>query len=650
MKINRIEFENFRNFQERGSVDFSTDGKATIIYGDNGAGKTTFHQLFRWIIYGVVSFNKTATDKLYNLDLEKNADVNSQFDVYGKIDFEHAGSEYSMKRTWTYEKTAFEVKEKKKTFTITVKDENMDWKRLSNPEEFVEQILPSGLSEYFFFDGERMIADLSVKGKDSAKSLKNALYLMLDLSIYDKAVEYIGRTDLKTTVLGSLFMEKTALGTSSELVQAGQQMEQTQNKRDELERNRQVISEKIEEREETIKRISEQIGSAKSQREYEAKRNEYRGLRDKYLDFAKKEYVSFGEEMISTFPKLLISTSIDRATKAIKAQSKKSKVINGVGKELVDALLKEKYCLCGHELGDEEKKVIQELYKFLPPNGYENLYLNFTNMARNWGKEYNREKLEGYIQDANNDLEQARNYDKLIQQVDEQIKENKQFEKLVLERAKAEEEIKDLRASLEGCIKDLSIAERLVKKLEAKINELSISQQNNAILEEKMDIMNEVKDYFVNKLDEKSSSYSSKLQLAIQVLLDKMLEAKRKVYVSKDFALRVVDNNDDESKSEGQFATVSFAYIGGIFKILKDEEILSNKEYPLVLDAPFSKLGDKPRQKVIDIIPEYAPQIILFSKDDLREAFGDKIGKSYTICSNAEQNIAVVREGCLLWK
>lgn len=650
MKINRIEFENFRNFKEKGSVEFSTDGTATIIYGDNGAGKTTFHQLFRWIIYGKVSFNKTATDKLYNLDLERNADVNSQFEVYGKIDFEHAGSEYSMKRTWVYEKTAFEVKEKRKTFSITKKDENMDWVRLNNPEEFVEQILPSGLSEYFFFDGERMIADLSVKGKDSAKSLKDALYLMLDLSVYDKAAEYIGRSDLKTTVLGSLFMEKTGLGTSNELVKAGQQMEQAQNKRDRLEENNRILQEKVAEREERIKTISEKIGSAKSQKDYEAKRNEYKRMRDSYLKFAEKEYVSFGEEMISTFPKFLMNTAIDRASKAIKSQSQKSKIINGVGKELVDALLKEKYCLCGNEICEKERQKIEALYEYLPPRGYDNLYINFTDMARRWGKDYNREKLESFIKNANNDLEQAREMDKMIQQIDEQMKENKQFENLVVERARAEEEIREFKVQQDGCVEELAIAKRLVKKLEQTINDLSLSQKNNALLEEKIEIMNAVKEYFVEKLDEKSSHYSAKLQNAIQDLLDKMLAAKRKVYVSKDFALRVVDSNDDESKSEGQFATVSFAYIGGIFKILKDEEILTNKEYPLVLDAPFSKLGDTPRQKVIDIIPEYAPQIILFSKDDLRTAFGDKIGKSYTICSNAEQNIAVVKEGCLLWK
>ena len=84
--------------------------------------------------------------------------------------------------------------------------------------------------------------------------------------------------------------------------------------------------------------------------------------------------------------------------------------------------------------------------------------------------------------------------------------------------------------------------------------------------------------------------------------------------------------------------------------MLREEKILSNKEYPLVLDAPFSKLGDEPRQKVIDTIPEYAPQIIILSKDNLQDAFGeDKIGKVYTIESNAEQNVATIKEG-FLWK
>lgn len=64
-----------------------------------------------------------------------------------------------------------------------------------------------------------------------------------------------------------------------------------------------------------------------------------------------------------------------------------------------------------------------------------------------------------------------------------------------------------------------------------------------------------------------------------------MLTSKRNVSVSSEFSVRVTDSFDDESKSEGQFAVVSFAYIGGILKMLQDVEDLKGKEYPLVLDG-----------------------------------------------------------------
>lgn len=59
MKISKIEYENFRNFREHGEIRCSTDGKVTIIYGKNGDGKTTLHQLFQWVFYGQVHFNAT---------------------------------------------------------------------------------------------------------------------------------------------------------------------------------------------------------------------------------------------------------------------------------------------------------------------------------------------------------------------------------------------------------------------------------------------------------------------------------------------------------------------------------------------------------------------------------------------------------------
>ena len=61
MKIKSIEYQNFRNFEKRGKIYFDTDGKITIVYGTNGDGKTTLHQLFQWILYGRVNFNRTTS-------------------------------------------------------------------------------------------------------------------------------------------------------------------------------------------------------------------------------------------------------------------------------------------------------------------------------------------------------------------------------------------------------------------------------------------------------------------------------------------------------------------------------------------------------------------------------------------------------------
>ena len=84
--------------------------------------------------------------------------------------------------------------------------------------------------------------------------------------------------------------------------------------------------------------------------------------------------------------------------------------------------------------------------------------------------------------------------------------------------------------------------------------------------------------------------------------------------------------------------------------MLKDDQNLNSKEYPLVLDGPFSKLDPDQRQNVVNMLPQFAPQVIIFSKDDLHDVIvSDNIGRVWTIQSNEEKNVARVEEG-KLWK
>ena len=174
MKIKSIEAENFRNFKNKCIFEFPTDGRMSIIYGTNGAGKTTFHQLVQWIIYGRVNFNKTTTDIKYNLQTANETDVGAGFNVVGNIVFEHPNEygvieEFLIHRSHRYSKVSnFKIDFKYEKFEISKKHVNQgtaDWYKVSgNPIDVINKILPQGLSQYFFFDGETMIADIKEKG------------------------------------------------------------------------------------------------------------------------------------------------------------------------------------------------------------------------------------------------------------------------------------------------------------------------------------------------------------------------------------------------------------------------------------------------------------------------------------------------------
>ena len=192
----------------------------------------------------------------------------------------------------------------------------------------------------------------------------------------------------------------------------------------------------------------------------------------------------------------------------------------------------------------------------------------------------------------------------------------------------------------------MGVKNRLMAQAKNKLDKLLAACSANKSIQDRIEVMEAVKKHFADKLAFSAALYSSELCKAIQALLGRMLSGTRKVTVSQRFELSVKDSHGNEAKSEGQFAIVSFAYIGGILKLLSEVPELKGKEFPLVLDGPFSKLDAQHRQNVIDTIPSYAPQVILFSKDDINACFGaEGPDHVWTIYSNEERNVSTVKQG-----
>ncbi len=652
MRISRIEFENFRNFKNHGEIFCSTDGKVTVIYGKNGDGKTTLHQLLQWVFYGKVSFNKTTTNTLYNWEYENEQPYNKVFKVLGRIDFEHQSVKYSLSRVNTYKKELSSSSLLNEELELNVLDDEDNWKRVDKPQDTIEKLLPSGLSDYFFFDGENMIADLRIKGRDSAKNLRGSLYSILDLDLIESALSHIGETDLKTTVLGKIYLSKADIQSGSEIDATKQNIENAQTKikdyKDAIDR---VKNEEVQLKN-FINEVSEQIGMTKSKEQYENERKSLIDQREAFLKNAKREETEFGEKLYRMYPQLLISKAVNDAKKKIHLKVEESSIPDGLDKRLIAYLtgLNNEKCICGRDLSEEHKCYIKQYLNYMPPNNYDSLYINFDNKAKIWGEGYERELLDSHIIGAMDNQENATKCDIKIKELDDEEKKSKDIEKLITDRRNAEERCEEIEDLITKYSSEKTTYEKYLKKEMKIFDELTEKTKLNKVICHRLEIMESVRKELKDELEEKSIKYGKLLQNNIQDLLNQMLTSKRIVSVGNDFSVRVVDSYKDESKSEGQFAVVSFAYIGGILKLVMNDTELVGKEYPLVLDGPFSKLDEDQRQNVIDCIPRFAPQVILFSKDSLQEYIpSDLLGRVYTITSNEEKNVAEVKEG-YLWK
>ena len=652
MKISKVEFQNFRNFRDHCELTFPTDGSVTVIYGPNGVGKTTLHQLFQLIFYGEVHFNKTASNKMYNLDFEQSVGFHKTFSVLGVIDFEHPNAAgvmeyYSLRREWIYQKEQYESKVVTKKFRLS-KMIGDDWKTVSdNPENIIEQILPSGLSQYFFFDGESMIADLNQKGRDSAKSLRKALYSIFDLDIYEQALVHIGTQSSGTsTVLGKLYLSRAENSTNKDVIVARGAYNQSLKKVESLEEETEGCKNAIAQYKAEAQELSEKIGSNPSQEALEKRRRKARDAIKTIEAAIQREMKSFGGTIMANYPYLLISRVVEEAELRIGLKIEDQKLLPGLTKDLVLSLLNEHTCLCGNPIRESEHAELESLLKMFPPLSYKYIYDQFKNSATRWSATYDSEILLKHLEAIFQYRDQIASLQQEIHDIDEEQKQGENVDALIAKRAKVEESQRYWRGELDKFTKELGLQEQIKKQRKKKLDDLLAAHNANKNLDEQIQIMEAVRIYYDSTLKASAKRYSEALRLAIQELLGKMLTSTRQVSMTEKFELIVRDSFGDEAKSEGQFAVVSFAYFGGIFKLLGDIPTLRDKEFPLILDGPFSKLDVIQRRNVIDTIPAYAPQVILFSKDDINSCFSKEDVKNvWTIYSNAERNVSYVERG-----
>ena len=633
MLIKSIELKNFRQFKGRQKINFSTedDENITLIKGDNGAGKTTLLESFNWCLYENLDLpNKKS---LLTKELANKLGPEDTEEVFVEIKLIHNNHDYIVRRTYNYMKLNSgdldrisrieKVQFKKSDGTLT--DIDIDE---------VYNILPDDLSTYFFFDGER-IENLSKADRSGKKDISNAVKNILGLDILLNAQKHLKK-------LMKEFEEEYNEDNSDDMSNLKDELNELRNKHEKYnqliktkKKDEKLIKDKIEDLNQKIKANS----SAQNDQE----------LREKFenqIEDAKEDIASYKNDIEqnnkNSFPEFLASKLISLCSDKINISNIKSKGILGIDGSAIDRIIEDGECICGQEIkkGGEHYKNLIEQKKYQPPASLGTIILQFNNQTekvKNIGEDF-----FDYFEDKYKKIEKKQNniekLEKEINNISQRLKGSQDIKSLEKDREKKKEELEDIHDDIIEYSSELKNLKNSIESKEAKLDEKALkNKKNNKVAIRKKyasEIKKEINDYY----NRKERKVRKDLNEEVEKIFDKLIETNHKIEINSDYSFKVVDIDGEEATSQGQDVITSFAFIGGLINLAKEkvDDIEVSEPYPLIMDAPFSKLSDSHRENVISIMPEIVEQFILFTVDSqfddkLEESVKSQIGKKYNL-------------------
>ena len=191
MKISSLVLENFRQFYGEQELQFENVGSAnvTIIHGENGSGKTALLNAFKWAFYGTTDFS-TGSEKLICERCLAEANEGDELKMSVTVKFDHEGQEYEATRLEFFKKLDGMKCKKigKSQIELSWTGEDGSYNKSPNASTHINQILPSRMHPYFFFNGER-IEKLS--NVESSPEIQRAIKGMMGIEIIERAARHL---------------------------------------------------------------------------------------------------------------------------------------------------------------------------------------------------------------------------------------------------------------------------------------------------------------------------------------------------------------------------------------------------------------------------------------------------------------------------
>ncbi len=622
MKLQKISIENFRQFYGEHSIEFSVSSKQniTVIHGENGGGKTTLLNAFKWCFFGTTDFD-TGNENILNDHLIASSESGAKLNITISVDFEHEGRTYKVLRTQTYKKLDdLNVEE------VGIAPPELNWidengaaKTSENPQNYINQIFPEKMHSYFFFNGER-IEKLAYAS--AAHEIRDAIRTLMGLEIVER-----GRDHLQKDVRKH-FSNEAKKGASDELSKAISNEEFIREEISDTKERIALSKDNQQSLEEEIKlleaRLRDNENAAKLQEQKDDCVQNLNDLKPQFSDVGKRQSKLLSDRGFLSF----IGPAASEVREILEERRKKGELPYKIKGQFIDDLLKAGECICGNPVkpGSPEYLSIEKFGGEAQSEGIEDAFIDTTGALGQVGpareklfedfKELlgmrkklveTREKWTERLDEIESQLAGSEHIDvAAIQQTIGKYSDNRTSE--ILDRGAKESQLKDL----EDALKEAIIAR---KDLSKKSGKAEIAKRQLDLVDECARVLDELHQAL-------SLRTKDKLSERVNETFQKILKKDYWVEIDDNYQLNVFKQLTETEKqlvyekSTGESQVTSLSFIGGIVSLAREQQTSEKKFFkggifPLVMDSPFGSLDPTYSELIARYIPELADQIIL---------------------------------------
>lgn len=646
MKLSEIHFYNFKGFKGLHRLtnldqSLSEQRNTILIGGYNGAGKTSVLEAMFLCFYGSGA-NKLypargAKNENYNsfisalLNYEERSHRNVSTEMYVEVflkEVELAAGftrDISLKRSWDFDLIGFDPKPYE-SFSILENNKPIEGIEESEYQERIDAILPYNVSQFFFFDGEKIQDFASDTDNEFANSLKD----VLGINLYS-----ILGNDLKT-VRSRILTEYNKNKDSS--IKIREKELERQNNLNQIENNKIEIStsdDTINLLEEDAERYRAETKratriSATSREEYQS--NKQKLLEDK--EFLEKEYVEQSRDILPfllNFPLCLdIEEQLlhEEKLRSIQAAQKEvepkiEQIVNGIFEDEPDDVK-----LKSNQRKYYEYKIDQVIRHFLLQG--KDVDIDESELIHNLSEPDARKLLTSIksIKDVNITVLNSK-ADKLkqIEITLDKIKQTEakggdntdEIQKLLDSIKTTEQEIGRKKQRIDNLIHDNKELERKNEFLSRDIT----NYESVAILNDKQRKQIEYCDKMQVVIKEFQKEYQAKrtheLETAVKEMWNRlshktMFVKDIKVLPDSNFEVKLYDTFDNEidktKMSAGEREIYAISLLWALVQV-------SGKKLPIIIDTPFGRLDSLHRRNLVQYyFPKASHQVILLSQDE----------------------------------